>query len=429
MERLKNQRFQQTNTNNQNDFRFNHNNDQPTSNAGQTLEPEIQTALEPKFGHSLDNIRIFSDSQAAALADQHSANALTTGTGIFFARDAYQPRTSEGLGLITHELTHALQNQQFGSSQSTHQSQSDDATEIEASSNASSVLAGGTANISSTPSATVARQARRQGQSGSGEMHIHETGRPPAPNSGELRIVGHEGNALVLNRVAFRDEVIRYIWGDGFTPTQAEFSGVGDVIPDPIMGELSLGSDHWTLAQTGFATRPELYSAMRPEVRALVEHNPNLSAGQLPERPAWVPTSVWQQFMSTSNDEIQRYSDTSPLETDIILIRLHGRVSGYAEVQELEEILYRQMNIEPPSSSLGGRTTEQERVHLTAQANAGFNAYMWREVNAGTDPMTARSNYPEDVKTTSLLAFSGAISLGNAGDLGAAMMQHYITEQ
>jgi hypothetical protein len=405
-----------------------------TNNGGQTLEPQVRAELEPKFGHSFENIRVFSDEQAAQLAEQHDANAFTTGSNIYFAREAYQPRTSEGLGLITHEVTHALQNQQFGASDNNRPSQAGDAAEIEASSNTSSVLAGGTASISSTPSAAVARQDhgrdhRRDAAHDSETTGSHPEPEAPATHEDELRIIGHEGDNLVLNRVAFRDEAIRYIWGDRFTPTIAEFSGVGDVVTDPEAGELSLGSDRWTLARTGLAARPELYSAMRPEVRPLVEHSPDLTEGRPPDRPEWIPESIWQQFMATTGDGMHRYKDTSELETDIILVRLNGRISGYAEVQEHEEILYRQMHIEPPSTRLLGLSTEQNEVHLTAIANAGFNNYMWREVSAGIDPITARSNYPERVRTRYLLAFvdvvgfmgSMAPSYGTVPGVGAAL--------
>ncbi len=417
---------------------LNHNNpewsqiQQATNNGGQTLEPEVRTELEPKFGHSFENIRVFSDEQAATLADNHEANAFTTGTNIYFAREAYQPRTSQGLGLITHEITHALQNQQFGASDNNRPSQAGDAAEIEASSNTSNVLAGGTASISSTPSAAVARQDHGRGHSRStahGSTGSHPEPEAPATHEDELRIIGHEGDTLVLNRIAFRDEVIRYIWGEGFRPTPAEFSGVGDVVTDPEAGELSLGSDHWTLARTDFAARPELYSAMLPEIRPLVEHSPDLRAGRAPERPDWVPESVWQQFMATTDEGMHRYPDTSPLETDIVLQRLNGRVAGYIEAQEREEILYRQMNVEPPSTGLLGRTTEQTRIHLTAEANAGYNGYMWREVGSGIDPLTARSNYPERVRTRYLLAFVDAVgfmgsmapSYGTVPGVGAAL--------
>jgi hypothetical protein len=133
---------------------------EPAPSSGQPLEPSAREALEPKFGHSLGNIRVFSDAQAARMADGHDAAAFTLNEDIFFNEGQYDPHTPRGMGLITHEVTHALQNRQFGPSTDLRPSHSSDRAEGEASRNASSFAGGGAMTVSHAPSAAVARQSR-----------------------------------------------------------------------------------------------------------------------------------------------------------------------------------------------------------------------------------------------------------------------------
>ncbi|MEZ4361543.1 MAG: DUF4157 domain-containing protein [Kofleriaceae bacterium] len=226
---------------------------------------------------------------------------------------------------------------------------------------------------------------------------------------GELRIISHEGTELVFNRPAFRHEVVAYLWGTSFTPTAGELSG-DDVVRDR-QGELEVGTDRWMLPRTGFAARPGLYERMRPEARALLDAAPDLSASRGLTRPSWVPQDVWANFLA-AGPGMHRYRDRSPLETDLILIRRDGRAAGYVEAQEREDVLYRQLSVEPPDrlqQLLGTTTINQHAVHLHALANARFNEYMWNAVEGGRDPLTALHEYPEAVRTTFLLGCVAAV--------------------
>ncbi len=65
--------------------------------------------MERGFGHSLANIRVHSDAEAAALAERQNANALSLGNDLFFGAGKYKPGTDAGDRLLSHEIAHALQ--------------------------------------------------------------------------------------------------------------------------------------------------------------------------------------------------------------------------------------------------------------------------------------------------------------------------------
>ena len=83
--------------------------EQATSGQGQPLDESTRALLEPKFGHSFGNIRIFADDHAAKSAQALHANAYTVGSNIVFNAGRYQPDSSDGQRLIAHELTHTVQ--------------------------------------------------------------------------------------------------------------------------------------------------------------------------------------------------------------------------------------------------------------------------------------------------------------------------------
>lgn len=76
---------------------------------GYPLNSETQTFFGRRFGRNFSNIRIHTSSQAAALSHQINAQAFTHGNHIFFATGRYAPQTLEGRHLLTHELTHTIQ--------------------------------------------------------------------------------------------------------------------------------------------------------------------------------------------------------------------------------------------------------------------------------------------------------------------------------
>jgi hypothetical protein len=76
---------------------------------GQELDAGARDFLEPRFGHSFENVRIHADGEANALSKDLGARAFTTGQDIFFRSGEYQPGSSGGQQLLAHELTHTIQ--------------------------------------------------------------------------------------------------------------------------------------------------------------------------------------------------------------------------------------------------------------------------------------------------------------------------------
>ena len=83
--------------------------------AGNQLPAETQTRMEGFFGASLDDVRVHSDDQAADLNRELHAEAFTVGRDVFFGAGKYEPASSQGQGLLAHELAHVGQQTGFGS--------------------------------------------------------------------------------------------------------------------------------------------------------------------------------------------------------------------------------------------------------------------------------------------------------------------------
>jgi hypothetical protein len=235
-----------------------------------------------------------------------------------------------------------------------------------------------------------------------------------------LQLVARDGDWLVFNEQAFRTDVVRCLWGTGFEPTINELYSRLDLTRRS--GDLELPDDHWGLAQTAVAARADLYQRMRPEIRLLLDRLPDRAAGRLPDPPQWIPAQVWRQFLS-SGDGVHRYSRASRYGTDIILImREHAPFGGYAEMPTDVHTLYRLLHVAPPTELrrlLGAETGEQARVRWLADADRGFNQFMWRQVQMGIGPAQAYRNYTDAVHTQWLAAFLPLIGSFGASDAGA----------
>lgn len=76
---------------------------------GQLLPNSVRSSLEPQFGHDFSQVHIHTNAEANRLSQQLGAEAFTTGNDVFFREGAYQPGSDSGRRLITHELTHVVQ--------------------------------------------------------------------------------------------------------------------------------------------------------------------------------------------------------------------------------------------------------------------------------------------------------------------------------
>jgi len=81
----------------------------PAGGAARPLDEATRRHMEGFFGTELTDVRVHADADAAALAKNLRAEALTIGRDIYFAKGKFDPTSSKGQALLAHELTHVLQ--------------------------------------------------------------------------------------------------------------------------------------------------------------------------------------------------------------------------------------------------------------------------------------------------------------------------------
>jgi hypothetical protein len=77
--------------------------------SGQPLDDGLRAQMESAFGSDFRGVRVHTDTEAGALNRAVNAVAFTTGQDIFFGYGAYNPESSAGRELLSHELTHVVQ--------------------------------------------------------------------------------------------------------------------------------------------------------------------------------------------------------------------------------------------------------------------------------------------------------------------------------
>lgn len=77
--------------------------------AGQTLPARVQSYMTARLGADFSGVRVHTDSAAARMSTELNARAFTHGRDIYFNQGNYDPDSSQGLWLLTHELTHVMQ--------------------------------------------------------------------------------------------------------------------------------------------------------------------------------------------------------------------------------------------------------------------------------------------------------------------------------
>ena len=88
----------------------------------QALDKGLRRRVEGILGRDPGDVRVHTGEQAHAAADALGARAFALGDNdIYFARDQFAPHTSEGLGVLVHELTHVA-DAQVGAAFSTQDS-------------------------------------------------------------------------------------------------------------------------------------------------------------------------------------------------------------------------------------------------------------------------------------------------------------------
>ncbi|HEX6369491.1 MAG TPA: DUF4157 domain-containing protein [Longimicrobium sp.] len=76
---------------------------------GQPLEPLTRDAMESRFSHDFSHVRVHADGRAARAAFLMDARAFTTGDHVVFGAGEFAPQTDAGRRLLSHELTHVVQ--------------------------------------------------------------------------------------------------------------------------------------------------------------------------------------------------------------------------------------------------------------------------------------------------------------------------------
>lgn len=77
--------------------------------AGSSLPGFAVPWLSAKLGASLTGVRVHTDAAADTITAARSAHAVTMDQDIYFAENAYQPQSPEGLIRLLHETAHAVQ--------------------------------------------------------------------------------------------------------------------------------------------------------------------------------------------------------------------------------------------------------------------------------------------------------------------------------
>ena len=128
---------------------------------GQLLDEATRAFMEPRFGHDFSKVRVHTDDRAAESARAVNALAYTVGRDIVFGAGRYAPASTEGTGLLAHELAHTAQQEDRGGWQSPISiGPPGDVYEVEAIRVADAVTAGnGSGGLSFTPDRPYLRRA------------------------------------------------------------------------------------------------------------------------------------------------------------------------------------------------------------------------------------------------------------------------------
>lgn len=77
--------------------------------SGRPLDAPTRLFMASRFGQDFGHVRVYTDDRAAKSAQAVNAVAYTLGNAVVFAPGRYTPDTTEGRRLLSHELTHVVQ--------------------------------------------------------------------------------------------------------------------------------------------------------------------------------------------------------------------------------------------------------------------------------------------------------------------------------
>lgn len=166
---------------------------------GRPLASPLRALMESRLGRPLGEVRLHTDSVAAASARAVNARAYTMGRDVVFGEGAFAPDSDAGRDLLAHELTHVAQQAGTGVPPRRLISEPDDAAEREATevSERPSALPGSAVAL---PTALIQRQSNpppvQQGATRDADAAAREAG-PCAVMEATL---SNEGLLYQLNR-------------------------------------------------------------------------------------------------------------------------------------------------------------------------------------------------------------------------------------
>jgi hypothetical protein len=80
-----------------------------TQGNGTSMSAQICAFVEPRMQFDFSNVQIHTDNEAAQMSQELGARAFTHGRDIYFGLGQYNAQSIEGKRLLTHELTHVVQ--------------------------------------------------------------------------------------------------------------------------------------------------------------------------------------------------------------------------------------------------------------------------------------------------------------------------------
>jgi len=82
--------------------------------SGHPLDPLTKKFMEQKFGYDFSKVRVYDGPKASESAQANNALAYTVGQNVVFDSGLYSPYSSVGQILLSHELTHVIQQSRGG---------------------------------------------------------------------------------------------------------------------------------------------------------------------------------------------------------------------------------------------------------------------------------------------------------------------------
>lgn len=80
--------------------------------SGHLLDADVRAQMEPIFGADFSGVRVHTGIEADRVSRSLNARAFTIGQDIFFRQGKYNSGDASGRGLLAHELTHVVQQQE-----------------------------------------------------------------------------------------------------------------------------------------------------------------------------------------------------------------------------------------------------------------------------------------------------------------------------